>query len=109
MNFEDFWLLVGSRGRVAHFYRSECEYLWNTFSPEKQEAIYDAINEKLQAGKFVHFNPANAIRDNAPKAKTMQILSFNDYYAKFGTTEEQGGWKMQFLKDQGKTIYVKNH
>ena len=36
-----------------------------------------------------------------------EILSFNDYYAKYGTTEERDGWKMANPTGQ-KVIYVKN-
>jgi len=35
-----------------------------------------------------------------------ETLSFNDYYAKFGTTEERDGWKMENPTGQ-KVIYVK--
>ena len=38
----------------------------------------------------------------------LQTLSFADYYAKFGTTEEQDGWQRTFLPEQQKTIYVKH-
>jgi hypothetical protein len=36
-----------------------------------------------------------------------QTLSFNDYYTKFGTTEERDGWRRVFLPEKQKTIYVK--
>ena len=90
MDFKDFWPLVATRGRVAHFYQSECEHLWSTFSPAQQQAIYDAINEKLMAGKFVHYNPANAIRDNAPKAPKTLIISAEEYYRRYGTQTDTG-------------------
>lgn len=107
MDFQKFWLLVGTRGRVAHFYQSECEHLWSTFSPEQQQAIYDAVNEKLQAGKFVHYNPANAIRDNIPKVPKTQVISAEEYYRRYGTQANLDGWVRTFLPEQQKTIYIK--
>ena len=107
MDFEIFWTLVGNRGYVAHFYREECECLWKTFTPEQQETIYDAIEQKLQTGRFVHYNPINAIKDNLPRAPKNQILSYAEYYARYGTTEPQDGWK-QANPTGNKVIYVKN-
>ena len=47
MNFEEnFWRLVKDRGRVANFYRNECEALWNNYSPEQQQAICESIEKK---------------------------------------------------------------
>ena len=117
MDFKDFWPLVATRGRVAHFYQSECEHLWSTFSPAQQQAIYDAINEKLMAGKFVHYNPANAIRDNAPnairdnapKAPKTLIISAEEYYRRYGTQTNHDGWVRTFLPEQQKTIYIKKN
>ena len=108
MDFNLIWDVLKDRGRVAHFYQMECEYLWSTFSEEQQQAIFDAIQTKLNSGRFVHYNPANALRDNVPKQRKIQILSYADYYRTFGTTEEQGGWIKKYLPDQQKTIYVKN-
>ena len=107
MDFQDFWTLVASRGRVAHFYQSECEHLWRTYSPEQQQQIYDTINEKLRAGKFVSYRPTDAIHDNAPKAPRTLIISADEYYRRYGTQTEHDGWKRTFLPEQQKTIYVK--
>ncbi|MBO4674624.1 MAG: hypothetical protein J5601_00865 [Elusimicrobiaceae bacterium] len=108
MNFSEIWDILKNRGRVAHFYQMESEYLWNQLSPEQQQAVFDAITKKIASGRFVHFNPANAIRDNTPKVQQPKILSFNDYYKLFGTTESQPGWRKEYLPDQQKTIYVKS-
>ena len=107
MDFLEIWKILSCRGRVAHFYREECEYLWSTFTPQQQQQIYESITKKLNSGRFVHFNPANAIRDNIPQQRTIRQLSYDDYYRIFHTTEEQGGWKKIFLPEQQKTIYVK--
>jgi len=84
----------------------ECLRLWDTLTALQQEHIYNTIRTKLQAGKFVHYDPLKAIQDNMPKVPKQQILSFSEYYAQFRTTEEQGGWKM--VNPTGEqVIYVK--
>ena len=39
--------------------------LWDSFSPERQQDIYERIQGKLQQGEFVHDNPYFAIEDNS--------------------------------------------
>ena len=107
MDFNDFWILVEHHGNVAHFYRSECEDLWSTLSPEKQRAVCEAIKNKLEAGKFVSYRPNDAMRDNLPRAPKVQIISAEEYYRRFGTQTNQNGWVRTFLPEQHKTIYVK--
>ena len=104
MDFDKFWTLVKEHGNVAYYHKSECEDLWSTLSPEKQQAVYEAIHEKLTSGKFVHYNPAIAIRDNQPK---MQIISGDEYYRRYQTQANQDGWVRKFIPEQQKTIYVK--
>ena len=108
MSFNEIWEILKNRGRVAHFYQMECEYLWSQLSEEQQQAVFDTISKKINSGRFVHYNPANAIRDNIPRAPTRQVLSFDEYYRTFHTTEEIPGWKRTFLPEQQKTIYIKN-
>ena len=106
MNFDLIWEIIGTRGRVAHLYRMESEHLWSTLNEEQQRAVFETIQRKVRLGRFVHYNPANAIRDNIPKQQQPQVLSYADYYRTFGTTEEQGGWKMENPTGQ-QVIYVK--
>ena len=107
MEFNSIWQILKDRGRVAHFYRSECEYLWSRISDEDQQAIFDSIERKINSGRFVHYNPANAIRDNMPHVRRQLQLSYADYYRIYGTTEERDGWKMANPTGQ-KVIYVKS-
>ena len=79
----------------------ECLRLWDTLTARQQEHIYNTIRTKLQAGKFVHYDPLKAIQDNIPKVPKHQILSFAEYYKQFDTTEEQGGWKMVKPQKEG--------
>ena len=69
--------------------------------PEKHEAII----EWLQAhGRYPHRNPYFFILDFQVKCR--QTMSYAQYYAKYGTTEERDGWKMANPTGQ-KVIYVK--
>ena len=93
-SFDFLWLMLDKHG-VIERYKSDCYDKWVTFTLEQQRQIYRSIRDKLQAGKFVNYNPVKAVRDNAPKAPKPQTLSFADYYARFGTTEPQNGWHME--------------
>ena len=83
---------------------AECLRLCETFTARQQQQIYDTIRNKLQAGKFVHYDPVKAIQDNVPK---VQIISADEYYRRYGTQANQEGWVRTFLKDRQETIYVK--
>ena len=76
--------------------------LWNQSSEAKQQAIIAWLEIH---GSYKGRNPYFFILDFKPQQ--MQ-LSYADYYARFGTTEEVDGWQRRFLPEQQKTIYVKN-
>ena len=75
-------------------------------SLEQQRYIYRTIRDRKKESLFVDYNPLFAIRRFSQPRKP-QTLSFNDYYIKFGTTEEQNGWRRVFIPEKQKTIYVK--
>lgn len=86
--------------------RGKCRDLWNSFSLEKRQYIYCRIEEKKKRKEFVDYNPLFAIQKNSALPKP-QELSYDDYFQRFGTTEEQNGWRRVFLPDEQRTIYVK--
>ena len=94
MFFEDLIRLLCSRPMVPGK-TAECLRRWETFDARQQQQIYETIRDKLQAGKFVHYDPLKAIEDNTPKGPKTEILSFNEYYSRYGTTEETDGWHME--------------
>lgn len=105
-SFKHIWALLSNHGGVAEAYKKETVRIWNEYNIDEQREIYRSIRAKLQNGKFVNYVPYKAIQENAPKKKK-NILSFVEYYTRFGTTEEQGGWKM--TNPTGKqVIYIKN-
>ncbi len=85
----------------------QCQQLWDSFSSEKQDFVYRVIKEKKERRDFVDYNPLFALK-RTYRAQQPQIMSFNDYYTRFGTTEEQGGWHMQ-NPTGNKVIYVKQN
>ena len=104
--FEDIWELLAP---VGEFKRRQgaCERLWDGYEPDVQEAIYDRIAGKLQRGEFVNENPYFAIEDNARQPRKVQlVMSYADYYARYGTTEPRDGWHME-NPTGNKVIYVK--
>ena len=104
MDFEKFWKIHNPKPEYAHMQRY-CRKIWDTLPPEKQELICQNICTKREKGQFVDFNPYYAIQKNGTPPR-QQILSFNDYYARYGTTEPQDGWKMA-NPNGNKVIYVK--
>ena len=104
MLFEELIGLLNTRPMVPGK-TAECLRLWETFTARQQQHIYEAIRSKLQAGKFVHYDPVQAIRDNVPK---VQIISADEYYRRYNTQANQDGWVRTFLKEQQKTIYIKS-
>ena len=75
--------------------------LWDQCSDHKQSAIIAWLETH---GSYKGRNPYFFILDFKPRR---MVMSFAAYYAKFGTTEEQGGWKMENPTGE-KVIYVKN-
>ena len=101
MDFEQYWQLIGGEVNFPDR-KAASERVWSLCSPEKQQAII----AWLQAhGRYPGRNPYFFILDF--QVKRRKTLSYADYYAKYGTTEERDGWHMQ-NPTGNKVIYVKN-
>ena len=85
----------------------DAEEEWNKYSLQQQRIIYRTIRDKIRAGKFVNYHPVLAIKENAPKAPRIIVVTAAEYYRKYGTQANQDGWIRKFLPDQQKTIYYK--
>ena len=103
-DFQDLWQLLRSHGS-SNKREEECARLWNSLEPSIRQRLYDAIRVKLEQHKFVHYDPIRAMKENL-QAILYRTLSFNEYYRRFGTTEEQDGWRMD-NPTGNKVIYVK--
>ena len=99
-NFETFWALFNPDPEFNNRQRA-CRALWEQ-KGKQQQAILDFLKSGKQRSSP---NPYYFLADFREQPK--QILSYADYYARFGTTEETDGWQRQYLPDQQKTIYVK--
>ena len=114
-NFDDIWLLLSPKAEYGNRKRA-CYELWNSLSPEVQQAVYETIADKKTKGLFVDYNPYYAILKNSSPSLQgrgrglgfQQTLTFQEYYAKYGTTEEKDGWRRVFLPEKQTTIYLKS-
>ena len=75
---------------------------WNKRSLSARKAMVAYVKDK---GVPKWKNPFFFVFD-FPEPKN-QVLSFSDYYARYGTTEPQDGWQ-QANPTGNKVIYVKN-
>ena len=106
ITFFEIWTLLEPKAEYANLF-SHCKRLWDSWPTEKQEEVFLKIEKKKTEKRFVDYNPLLALRNNAvERPKRRQTLSYADYYARFGTTEEQGGWHMENPTGQ-QVIYVK--
>lgn len=83
--------------------KAATETLWAQH-PDKHEAIIEWLQ---QHGRYPRRNPYFFILDFQVNKKRRQVMSFNDYYARYCTTEPMDGWKQANPTGQ-KVIYVKN-
>ena len=90
MDFEQYWTLIG--GSINFASRKEAaKKAWDDH-PEKHQAIISWLQAH---GRYPGRNPYFFILDFQAKRTQRQTLSFNDYYARYGTTEERDGWRME--------------
>ena len=88
MDFNTYWTLIGGDTNFADR-KTASERAWSLCTSEKQQAI---IHWLQTHGRYPRRNPYFFILDFQTKRK--QTLSYQQYYAKYGTTEEKDGWKM---------------
>ena len=103
ISFENFWDLFSPDPEFANR-RAATSLQWDLCSDAKKEAIIKALTDGKPKSTR---NPYFYVQDFRMRAP--QTLSYADYYARFHTTEEQGGWVRKFLPEQQKTIYVKQN
>ena len=100
MDFEQYWTLIGGDVNFADR-KTAAEGAWNRCAPDKQQAIMAWLQIH---GRYPGRNPYFFILDF--QAKRRQKLTFEQYYAKYGTTKERDGWKMVNPTGQ-QVVYVK--
>ena len=87
-SFELFWDLFDPDPEFNNRRRA-CSALWEQKSEQQRQAIL----ESLRSGQPRNTrNPYYFLADF--RVRRAQKMSYADYYAKYGTTEEKDGWKM---------------
>ena len=99
-NFEVFWDLFDPDPEFNNRCRA-CRQLWEQ-KGEQQQAILEFLRSGKQRSSR---NPYYFLADF--RVRRPQTMSYAEYYAKYGTTEERDGWKMENPTGQ-KVIYVKH-
>ena len=102
MDFNLYWTLIGGDNNFANR-KDSAEKAWSLCTPEKQQAIIDWLQKH---GRYPGRNPYFFILDFQTKRR--QTLTYQQYYAKFGTTEPQDGWQMT-NPTGNQVIYVKTN
>ena len=103
IDFESYW--VGITGGSGFEERKEAARAEWEKCPEKHVPIMRWLNKH---GPYTGRNPFFFIQDFKVRRVSRQELSFDEYYKRYYTTEETDGWKRIYLKEQQKTIYVKD-
>ena len=110
MDFNQIWVLLAPQGEYKRREKG-CARLWQSYSAEMQDAIFDVLTATKLQGGTIHPNPYFAIEDTAlalqRQSPSRQTLSFKEYYERYGTTEPQDGWERVYLAAQQRTVYVK--
>ena len=99
-DFETYWEKMG--GDINFANRKAATQIEWAKHPDKHRSI---ILWLIQHGTYPQRNPFFFIQDW--KVRRAQTLSYDDYYKMMGTTLNKDGWVAVHLKEQQKTIYVK--
>ena len=106
ISFDKLWNLLDKHGVIPDRKNAAKEF-WDSFDDEQKSTIYAAIQDKINKGKFVNYDPVKAIRDNAPRAPVLKIISYDEYVKLKGTDIPKDGWTKKFLPDEHRTIFIK--
>jgi len=102
-DFETYWALFKPDEHFEN--RMDATRIeWDACAPDKQQAIIAWLRKH---GAYRGRNPYFFIQDFRVRQPKQQVLSYAAYYAKYGTTLERDGWKMENPTGQ-EVIYVKN-
>ena len=101
LTFDTYWTLIKPAPTFYSRYDA-AKRVWDAH-PDKHESIIGWLKKH---GAYPNRNPYFFILDWQAKKVKQEILSFNEYYMRYGTTEERDGWKMANPTGQ-KVIYVK--
>ena len=76
ITFDTIWQQLAANGSTER-HRAEASDLWATLTSEQQRHAYDAITRKRQQGRFVHYHPCQAIRENVRQQQPLpEIINY---------------------------------
>ena len=102
-DFETYWALFKPDEQFENR-KDATQIEWNACPPDKQQAIIAWLRKH---GAYKGRNPYFFIQDFRVMLPKQQVLSYAAYYARYGTTEERDGWRME-NPTGNQVIYVKN-
>ena len=107
ITFEQFWQMLYDHGS-RNYYQNEAYVRWSELSPDVQQQLYNRIRQKLDEGRYVDYNPLEAIHDNLPRKAQVRTLTmtYEEYYHTYRTTTDKDGWEKR-LDANGKVYYAK--
>ena len=76
MEFCIIWALLVENGASARKEEGTRRY-WDTLSAQQQKAAISTISGKLKDGRFVHFDPIQAIKENIRTCKVEEPTNYN--------------------------------
>ena len=112
ITIQDVWqLLQPSKAFDTRSRFEKCQADWCSMDANQQRRVYKLLMSKKDQA-VLNPNPYYALNDAMQEDAQQQakpreqVLSFNEYYARYGTTEEQDGWHME-NPTGNKVIYVR--
>ena len=90
-DFETYWALFRPDANFDNR-KDATKIEWDACSPDKQQAIIAWLRKH---GAYKGRNPYFFIQDFRVMQPKQQMLSYDAYYAKYGTTAETDGWHME--------------
>ena len=113
ITMQDLWqLLQPSKAFDTRSRYEKCLADWSSMNEAQQRRVFALLQSKKEQA-VLNPNPYYALNDamqemeqQQVKQPKQQVLSFNEYYQRYGTTEEVDGWK-QANPTGNKVIYVR--
>lgn len=108
-SFYGLWALLKPEGEYKRR-KGACERLWEGYDEATRHYVYETLWAAKESGEWINPNPYFAIEDVVIKAREKnrqkRVLSYAEYYKRYGTTTPQDGWQMVNPTGQ-KVIYVR--
>ena len=101
--FSDLWQLLYDNGS-SNYFKYDCNQIWESLTPAQKQKLYDNISGRLRDGKYVAFNPLQAIHDNMPRRQALSIGTPTDWNGRTAPAPTEiacynGHWGMYTLED----------